>query len=128
MREMEVLTRQQQEERRVRIDSDAVRALEQEIESLRFQLSTRPSEGVSLAELRVQRERYDEAAQLIATLAQRAKASTEHRDRIIRKLKSNLTQVSEQKEAEIQALRARLHEWERSIVRDEEYQWRSNFR
>lgn len=125
-REMEVLTRQQEEERRARADSDTVRVLEQEIESLRYQISTRPSEGVSLAELRVERERYDEAAHLIATLAQRAKASTEHRDRIIRKLKSNLTQVSEQKEAEIQALRARLHEWERSIVRDEEYQWRSD--
>ncbi|KAI2489628.1 hypothetical protein MHU86_24959 [Fragilaria crotonensis] len=112
-----------EEERHGRIES-VMRAMEQEIGSLRHQLATRPSDGVTLGDLRAERERYEEASQLIVTLAHRAKTSTEQRDRMIRKLKGSLVQLSEQKEAEIQTLRARLHEWERSIVRDEEYHWR----
>lgn len=111
-------------ERNDRIDS-VVRAMEQEIGSLRHQLAIRSSDGATLRDLRAERERYEEASQLIVTLAYRAKTSTEQRDRMIRKLKTSLVQLSEEKEAEIQGLRARLHEWERSLVRDEEYRWQS---
>jgi hypothetical protein len=124
LREME--RTRQQEERRGRVDNATVRAMEQEIESLRHQVSRRPSDEVTLAELRAEQDRHEEARHLIATLAHRSKASTEQRDKRILKLKASLLQVSEQKEAEIQALRARLHEWERSIVRDEEYNWTSD--
>ena len=112
-----------EDERHGRIES-VMRAMELEIGSLRHQLASRPSDGVTLGDLRAEREWYEEASQLIVTLAHRAKSSTEQRDRVIRKLKGSLVQLSEQKEAEIQTLRARLHEWERSIVRDEEYRWR----
>jgi chromosome segregation ATPase len=121
--QLTVVTQREEEERRIRIHSEAtIKALEQEIEVLRKQkLEIQSSEGAAAAKLQVVRERNEEASQLIVTLAHQAKSSAEQRDQMIRKLKERLIQVSEQKEAEISALRARLQDWERSLVRNDEF-------
>jgi len=106
-------------------DTASLRRLEEENQSLRQKLVTYTSmsgsQQVSIDTLREERGRREDAEELVAVIAHRSKKKLESKIAKIRNLSARLTQVSEEKEAEILALRARIADMERGqVVRDTE--------
>jgi len=104
---------------------------EREIDHIRRNESRENSNTLQALDIKIERlllsdeqRNSDEVSQLLSTMSKRATVLLEQRDRMIHKLKHKLMQVSEEKEVEIQALRARLHDLELSIISEQDSPWK----